>query len=328
MNEASALGRLGRAAGTIEIAARMPDAATRSEGMARAMLQIWPDAVAVGCRLAGADWAALDPSGQRHADGAAAFVHPSLVSDMGPPPTGELAVRLASPKPDDEAALRLLALAAAGALRSRPCQEFAEQAEMVSPLLHEFNNLLNTLSLRLMLVEQDLPAAHAEPVARIRARSAEMAKMIANFQTRRPGGAARLPADLAALVAEVAAVSGRRVETTSGEPTMALGDPDSLRILVGLLLRFAAAHSAAGPAPRVSFDLEAAWARLTLETAGPALEAGVDYFKPRPPGPHDATGLELAACRSLVYRAAGRLNVSSLPSGRVAILLDLPSVGA
>jgi hypothetical protein len=37
------------------------------------------------------------------------------------------------------------------------------------------------------------------------------------------------------------------------------------------------------------------------------------------------TGLELAACRSIVNRSAGRLNAVALDGGRVAILVDLPA---
>ncbi len=328
-----AVGLLGRAAGALESVGQASTPGGRAEGIARAMLVCWPGASAVGCRLRGGQgeaWAALGADGQPHHEGVGVFGPPSIRSDMGT--LGELAVRPATPSSDDQAALRLLGLAAAGLLRGQSpgncarCLEMGEQAELAAPVMHEFNNLLNTLSLRLMLLENDLPPAHADPMARIRARIAEVAQLVARYQARRRAGVQRLAADLPGLLSAVARETGRPVEIMAGDPPPVLGDPTSLRTLVSFLLCFATAHSAAGPGPAASFSVEeGGWVRLRLETCAPAPENGVDYFKPRPPGPDGATGLELPASRSLVYRAAGRLNVAALGPGRVALLLDLPA---
>jgi hypothetical protein len=189
--------------------------------------------------------------------------------------------------------------------------------------MHEFNNLLHSLTLRLMIVERDLPPAHAEPMARLRAKSAEVAELVARYQARRRSNVTRRPVDLALLLTELAQEAGGRVAVTTSAVPPVWGDPQALRTLVHFLLSVAAAQPAGRPSATLAPE-EGGWVRLRLEMAGHAPEHGVDYFKPRPAGPDALIGLELPACRSIVYRAGGRLHITAL-DGRVALLLDLPT---
>jgi signal transduction histidine kinase len=326
------LGRLLRAAQAAEEAATGNQ---RADGIARALLLLWPEASLVGCLLKGPvgdDWAALDGTGRPHADGLAATGPPSACCELGAPSLGRLAVRAADWSGEDDAALELLARRAALALMleraeaaSRRCQEHSELAELAGPVMHEFNNLLNVLGLRLTLIEHDLPPAQASALSRVRARSAEVAELVSRFQAyRRERAGSRHPACLPSLLAQVSRECNVPVKVEPADVPAVVVDELGVRNLLKFLLRFSASH-AGGPGPRASLSAEGSWVRLRFETNGPAPQPGADYFRPHPPGQAGATGLELSACRSIVNRAAGRLNANAVGGGRVAILVDLPA---
>jgi hypothetical protein len=191
--------------------------------------------------------------------------------------------------------------------------------------MHEFNNLLNVLGLRLTLIEHDLPPAQAGALSRVRARSAEVAELVSRFQAyRRERAGSRAPACLASLLTRVSQECNHPVHVEPADVPAVMVDELGLRNLLKFLLRFSASHPGV-PGPRASLSEEGGWVRLRFETNGPAPQAGADYFRPHPPGAGGATGLELSACRSIVNRSAGRLNVTALDGGRVAILVDLPA---
>jgi hypothetical protein len=112
---------------------------------------------------------------------------------------------------------------------------------------------------------------------------------------------------------------------SGGVCPMALCDETDLHNLLTFAGRFSASHSP-GEAGRLRASLAAenGWASLRLEMAGPPPRQGVDYFSPRSGMAPPATGLELAACRSIVQRVGGRLRAAEAVQGRVALLIDLP----
>src|SRR5205807_21499 len=90
------------------------------------------------------------------------------------------------------------------------------------------------------------------------------------------------------------------------------------------LLRFSAAHGRRAVTAALVED--GAWVTLRVEMAGPPPQPATDYFMPRPETPAPATGLELAACRSIVQRAGGRLRATGQPGGGpVVVQIDLPA---
>jgi hypothetical protein len=73
--------------------------------------------------------------------------------------------------------------------------------------------------------------------------------------------------------------------------------------------------------------VEDGWAALRLDLAGPPPKPGADYFAPRTDAAAPASGLELAACRSVVQRSGGRIRASAgADEGRVILLVELPAV--
>lgn len=329
------LDRLERAASTIESAVAGSSGSERAAGIARALLLLWPGASLVGCKLQdfeGNSWAALDTNGRPYPDSPAAFALPSFSCDLGTPPLGVLAVRAADWSEEDEAALRLLAretvlilrCALAGA-STRRCQELSELLALGGPVMHEFNNFLNTLSLRLTLIEMDLPSDQVGALQRLRARSADVAALVARFQSERSERAPeRRPTDLAQLVRQMSHESRWQVEVEEGQVPLVLCDEEDLRNLLKFLRRFASAHASRGPGTDASLCEEGEWVRLRVETDAPAPEHGIDYFRAHPAERGQTTGLELAACRSIVNRAGGKMGAVGLEGGRVALQIDLP----
>jgi len=319
------LSRLGRAGAAFEAA--LASGSGRADALAQALGLVWPAAAAAACSVAGV-------GGELHAawggPAGGAEIRAAIGGDVS---RGWLAVWLPRPGEEDASLLRQCAREVgllldrerlAAALRRG--QDLIELGELAGPVMHEMNNLLNALTLRLAVIEQEVPGLAPATFDRIRARSSDAAALIARYQGHRKGRVAdRRPIDLRRLLARAAAdVAGLAVEAGEGSPRVLCDETDLHNLLI-FVVRFSSSTSS-GPGGRVRASLAAAdgWAALRLDAAGPPPDAG-DYFSPRDGRP-PATGLELAACRSIVQRAGGRIRASAGGEGRVTILVELPLV--
>jgi signal transduction histidine kinase len=209
----------------------------------------------------------------------------------------------------------------------------ADAGELAGPLAHEVNNFLNVVLLQLAILEQTLPAASSD-LAEVRRQGKQLAELVKQWQRAR-----RLPAaearrlDLNEILQHVAAnVSGgsdyaavRLVLTPRLAPIMAIGT-DVQRLCLFLLKN---AISAAGQGQaQVCVRTEPAngFARLRVEDTGPGLspESLADFFEPTFTGRPGMDHLEIAACRGIVRRLNGKIYAENLPSGGIAVVVELP----
>jgi signal transduction histidine kinase len=299
----------------------------RADALAQALRLVWPDAARVECQTSGVE-------GEFHAawgDGGGAELRAAIGGDAS---DGFLAVRLHRAEEGEDAGLMLHCAREVGVLLERErlraaqrrSQDLIELGELAGPVMHELNNLLNALSLRLAVLEQEGGGLAAGAFDRVRDRSAAAAALISRFQGHRKGRAAqRRPIDLSRLLRRTADQVGGLAAEGGAASVRALCDETDLHNLLIFVVRFSASL-APGPEGQVRASLGAAdgWASLRLDAAGPPPQPGVDYFAPRDAAP-PATGLELAACRSIVQRIGGRIRATAAGEGRVTILVELPA---
>lgn len=333
---AEVLGRLERAGEAIERAVSESGGGERAKGLARALRLLWPGARLSACRLAGIDGefrAAVGADGLPCDAPDGAFDAPGDGTLRGTFQGQGIATTLVADPPDggeDDAALIRLCAREAGLLLERRrllairrrAGDLIELGELAGPVMHEFNNLLNSLSLRLAVLEQELGGDSAASLDRIRARAAETAALVGRFQAHRKSRAAeRVPIDLRRLIGEASLPPG--ILLAEGEVPAVVGDEVDLRNLLTFLLRFSASYAPDRPVT-ASVTEEGGRVTLRMEAAGPPPRQGTDYFTVLAEPAGQATGLELAACRSITQRGGGRIRAEELPGNRVALLIELP----
>src|SRR5207245_1156167 len=181
--------------------------------------------------------------------------------------------------------------------------------ELVGPMIHEFNNFLNTTALQMAVLETEVPEKALPDLSVIRNQSNAVARVIKHFQRyrdeQRPPAA---PVDLnrvaqaaaeywqrgaGARRAEHAAPTTVRLEPAGHSPCVIAGVNSEVFCLVHFLLSQVAA-SLPATEQGVRLRTVSAGERVELHveglSAGPKEEAAAEHDEP----------LELAACRSLV----------------------------
>jgi signal transduction histidine kinase len=346
----------------------------RAERLAAALREFWPAAALAACLLRegnSSEAAVLDSSGLARPDLAGALRAgangpslPALLELVGQrlllEPVvvagrwhGALAV--AAPADGDavgEPATRA-ALAACGRhlalhleveasqrdldlLRQRLTEEIALATigEMAGPVVHEFNNLLNTMLLQVAVMEQKVDESLLPDLRTIRRQGTNITALVKQWQQcrRRPPAAEQPPLDVNRLTEEVVAALRQQrndldmgVDLAPGRPRTR-GPAADLRRLLTFLLNNALEVSGTGRVVVSTREVEAAVV-LRVEDSGPGvLPAALPrLFEPLGEGRPGANRLELAACRTLVRRLQGKLRAENRPTGGVAVIVELPA---
>jgi two-component system, LuxR family, sensor kinase FixL len=211
-------------------------------------------------------------------------------------------------------------------------EALATVGEIVGPVTHEFNNLLNTLLLQIAVLEQAATEAQRKDLATLKQYAKVAAALVRQVQQyRRQAPPEPHPGDLsAAAAAAVAAVRagplppGVTVEFTPGGdlPPVRGGGADLRRLLTFLLTN---AVLSGGGQVIVRTEPRGSGGALVLELAGPSADPA---FVARLTAPNlnaqdGAAGLELAAARSLVRRLGGELIAEQTAAGGARVVVEL-----
>jgi signal transduction histidine kinase len=211
----------------------------------------------------------------------------------------------------------------------------ADVGELAGPVLHEVNNVLNSLFLHVALLQSAASTDKAGDVTAIRQLRSEVTSLLGQFQQyRQRDRAPPCPVELNAVLRD--AIAGLRREagdrgraiawSAAADLPPVLGTATDLRRLFTFLLRNALAAGDPGGDVMVRTEATAARVFCRVEDAGPHLptEALEHYFDPVAPPREGTNGLELAACTALVRRLKGALRCDNTAGGRVAVTVELP----
>jgi signal transduction histidine kinase len=225
----------------------------------------------------------------------------------------------------------------------------ADFGELAGPLAHEFNNLVNNLVLHAAVLEHQVSAEVAAEMRELRRQGTQVASLVRHFQeTRRSGSVTTPTSDLNDAVRAVAAAASWGDGIRTYVPPAAAPGPTAVPVEVDLapdlvfvpltvgdlerLVRFLtrnAVRSAFSNGGRVWLRTAGGQSRLflTVEDSGPDVrtEELNHVFEPTARSRDGASGLELAACRSIVRRAGGRLQARARPGGGLIVIADLPA---
>jgi signal transduction histidine kinase len=203
-------------------------------------------------------------------------------------------------------------------------EALANVGEIVGPVTHEFNNLLNTLLLQVAVLEQTAPKELRDDIAGLKQHGRAAAALIRLVQQYRRQATSEAPIGNLndAVTAVVAALQARplapgvKIGFTPGVglPPVRAAFCD-LRRLATFLLANAAASGCSEVAVRTeSRDGRAA---LVIEVTGPSIDASylACLTAPTLSARDGATGLELAAVRSLARRIGGELLAQAIDGG-------------
>ncbi len=228
----------------------------------------------------------------------------------------------------------------------------ADAGELAGPLAHEINNLVNNLVLHVAILEQEGSAEVSGGLAELRRQATQVAANVREFQSARrkdESRARRADLNRAAraaarafpqsatekVVFEDGTAAGESPDPAAvpvaldlggGLPPVAAADAD-LRRLFRFLVNSAArrAREVSGGRVRVRTGYESGQVVLRVEDNGPAV--GADALRRAFDPSHNARGLELAACRSVVRWLAGHIRAEG-PAGRGrALVVELPADG-
>jgi C4-dicarboxylate-specific signal transduction histidine kinase len=207
----------------------------------------------------------------------------------------------------------------------------ADIGELAGQVTHKFNNFLNSLLLKIALLETELPEPAAAKFADIKQQAkimADVIKQVHHFQRRQPSIESL---DLNPVIKQTAASIGSESDTVtiqlslSPQPALVSGSLVDFQRLISFLLRNRIA--AAGPAnrtlllrtevtERVLFSVEDAGSNLPAAALASLFDGdGTDEGGSR---------LELAACKALVRRNQGRIHAKPAPAGGVTIGMEFP----
>jgi len=228
----------------------------------------------------------------------------------------------------------------------------ADVGELAGSLVHEFNNLLNTWTLHLALLEQQTPGAAAD-LQGLRQHMKRMTAQVGRFQRYRQGEPPSQTADVAeAARRALEALSLKPQDGLDGipltieaadkaapgdvavtldlppHPLPVLAYPADLERLFRFLLRNAARGARQGGGTvtlRGAIDNDRIL--LSLEDTGPAVPEALlpHYFEADQKCRDGMCGLEMAACRSVVRRLSGRMSARHRPGGGIIVDFQLPA---
>jgi signal transduction histidine kinase len=210
----------------------------------------------------------------------------------------------------------------------------ADLGELAGPLTHEFNDLLNTLTLQLALLKQTDYAAPASNLQAIRGQINHVAGIILRFQRRRHHGQFELAdLDVNAILRDVvgelptsASQTAVMLELKPALPKVRGHETDLRRLCRFLLGNAVRAVPPSGLAVVARSFFAEEGVRLQVEDAGPNVsdEALPYVFKPGHEQREGMCCLELAACRSIVRRLRGTLQVQARAGGGLIVAVSLP----
>lgn len=316
--------------------------------------------------------AVLDAAGAAKADGVQNPQHSWALSDILNIPKaklvtarigvhsaefGELGVAFPQGRKSPEGAADVLAalaetLAMQWALRAAPAQPAFDRPtsvrlcsnELASPVIHEFNNFLNTAVLHMALLESEVPPQLRPDLSNIRKQADAVAGMIREFQRYRDEYRALLTSvDLNPAIREAvrywqttALAKRAQAQATPGVPQVRLELADNLpkiqatdhdvHSLVQFLLSPATQAGAGGVVSvqtcSIKPDVEL---RIVLPDRVIGAEAVNELLVGSTSPYRNAQELELAASKSIVRRLHGKIRAESRPEGTTAILVQLPA---
>jgi signal transduction histidine kinase len=231
----------------------------------------------------------------------------------------------------------------------------ADLGEIAGPLAHEVNNLLNTLTLHLAILEQQAPEASADLDA-LRRQIRHVAAQVARFQRHRGAGMAgpsttalpqcaqRAAERLTHLPSRVLGGLGIELQYTKGrtlnEDTIGVwldlrtdlpevrGNASDLERLLRLLLVNAIRAAAVGDR---QVHVHAASAKrqvqLFIDDGGPSVPQALlaNIFEPGHECREGMCSLQLAACRSIIRRLEGQLEALPRNQQGLSVVVTLPS---
>jgi signal transduction histidine kinase len=212
----------------------------------------------------------------------------------------------------------------------------ADLGELVGPLIHEFNNLLNSLTLHMALWEQKQPVNLVEDLADLRKHIKQVVGLTGQMQDRRRSvagmsGACVLDDILRAELAnpELVSVGQNTVRihadlASAGSETL-LTKAEARRLCRFLVHNAMRAALQGGGDVFVRTTKQAATVSLIVEDNGPNVPAPllVRVFEPTFDLRSGVMGLEMASCRSLVTRTGGAIVAREREGGGLVIEAQL-----
>jgi signal transduction histidine kinase len=298
-----------------------------------------------------ATWQGASPQGEVTLVGYRVLLEPAALGErvfgaLGVSPSGNDG---STPEEEVRAVLRVysrqLALHLALAEQTRELsalrQQLAEEqtlaviGELAGPVIHEFNNLLNTMLLQVAVMEQKVDASLLPDLQTIRRQGATITALVKQWQEcrRRPPNVEQAVVEVNPVIQEVVKSVCRQRNVAETRVTLSLpsdlpillGPAVDFRRLVAFLLSNALSASGAGGV-RVSSECAGEAVVLRVEDTGPAIPAAAlpRMFEPLGQSRPGTNRLELAACRTLVRRQQGKLRGENRPDGGVAVVVELP----
>jgi signal transduction histidine kinase len=205
--------------------------------------------------------------------------------------------------------------------------------ELAGPVVHEFNNLLNTMLLQVAVMEQKVDESLQADLRTIRKQASGVIALVKQWQQcrRRPLPPEQPYLDVNALVEEAVTALRRQRGGTGTTVTLSLapkllsvrGAAADLRRLTTFLVLNALAVS---EQVTVRTEASANAVVLLVEDGGPGFppEKLPRMFEPLAEGRAGTNRLELAACRTLVRRFQGKIVGENRATGGVTVVVELP----
>jgi len=211
-----------------------------------------------------------------------------------------------------------------------------ETAELAGVLIHQFNNVLNNITLQLVLLDRTAPPQTKADLAEIRRQIVEVSGLVRKYHQAHktparppwvpaPGGVLRQAVEAAQATHPAGGIEWQ-LDLPDDLPALAIGARE-FRLLCDYLLRNALAGvRPAGGVIAVQAASGGKVVSLTIRDSGPAVPAAnlSRVFVPTQECRPGANGMELATARSIIRRTGGRVNASSPPDGGLEVVVEVP----
>jgi signal transduction histidine kinase len=226
----------------------------------------------------------------------------------------------------------------------------ADIGELAGPLTHEFNNLLNNVTFQLEIMKQSSPESAAADFASLRSQLRQTAALIAHFQRCRGGNSLESTVDLNRVLSWAAQTVSRtppalaafalprpQCETievvnqvNAGDVTVSLDLQNDLPPVRGQLAdvlrlcRFLLNNAVrSGGAVRARTRWQGPAVEVVIEDDGPEVAEVLlpHIFEPGQSGREGMSGLEMAACRSILRRLMGRIDAHTPATGGLQVVV-------